>query len=177
MATRTRLTLDEFLALPGIDERRLELIDGEVYEKVSPRWGHGFVAGELYALFRDQGHASVEPRAVIPPTGTLEATSPIPDFAFYLEAPPGPMEWMTRPPDLLVEILSPGQRLPDIRAKLDAYLGFGVPEVWVVDLSERSIEVFRDGERQRLGDGDLLTPRAVPGLAIVLRDFFDRAGV
>ena len=34
MVTQTRMTLEEFLALPGIDEQRLELIDGEVYEKM-----------------------------------------------------------------------------------------------------------------------------------------------
>ncbi|MCA9829991.1 MAG: hypothetical protein R3B97_05490 [Dehalococcoidia bacterium] len=44
MARKTRLSLDEFLAMPGIDEQRLELIDGEVVEKVPPRWGHGRIA-------------------------------------------------------------------------------------------------------------------------------------
>jgi Uma2 family endonuclease len=177
MATRTRLTLEEFFALPDIDERRLELIDGEVYEKVSPGWGHGFVAGELYALFRDHGFASIEPRAVIGASGNLEATSPIPDFAFYRSSPPGPMEWMERPPDLLVEILSPGQRLPDIRAKLDANLAFGVPDIWVIDLQGRTIEVFRGTQRVSCQDGDTLTPLSVPELSIELAEFFDRAGM
>ncbi|HMO54266.1 MAG TPA: Uma2 family endonuclease, partial [Tepidiformaceae bacterium] len=142
-----------------------------------PRWGHGFVAGELYALFRDHGFASVEPRAIIPPAGTIEATSPIPDFAFYRSAPPAAMEWMTRPPDLLVEILSPGQRLPDIRAKLDAYLAFGVGEVWVIDLQARCVDVFAGDTRRHLNDGDMLAPLSVPALHIDLADFFDRAGV
>jgi hypothetical protein len=31
------MSLEEFLALPDIDERRLELIDGQVCEKISPR--------------------------------------------------------------------------------------------------------------------------------------------
>jgi Uma2 family endonuclease len=177
MTTRTRLTLEEFLAMPGIDEQRLELIDGDVYEKVSPSWGHGFVAGELYALFREYGFASVEPRAIIPASGTIEATSPIPDFAFYRSAPPGPMEWMNRPPDLLVEILSPGQRIPDIRAKIDAYIECGVPEIWIVDLSARAIDVFDGQGRTHLSDGGTVTPNAVPELTLDLREFFDRAGL
>jgi Uma2 family endonuclease len=44
VAASARMTLQEFRAIPGFDERRLELIDGEVYEKPLPRWGHGKLA-------------------------------------------------------------------------------------------------------------------------------------
>ena len=48
MATITRrLSLEEFLAIPDFDERRLELIDGEVFEEMSPNWIHTKVAGVL----------------------------------------------------------------------------------------------------------------------------------
>ena len=47
MTTKTRLTLEEFLRMPDIEERRLELIDGEVHEKAARRWGDGALVGEL----------------------------------------------------------------------------------------------------------------------------------
>ena len=177
MVTRTHLTLEEFLAMPEIDEQRLELIDGEVYEKVSPTWKHGVIAGELYALLRDYGSAAVEPRAVIPPSGNLEGTSPIPDVAFYSPGRPTPADWMRVPPDLAIEVLSPGQRLPDIRSKIDSYLAFGIREVWVIDPGQRAIEIFHGAARQRLSDGDTLTTTHAPGLRLSLTEFFDKAGV
>jgi hypothetical protein len=47
MVTTSRVSLDDFLAIHGIAERRLELIDGEVYEKPMQRWGHGELAMEI----------------------------------------------------------------------------------------------------------------------------------
>lgn len=177
MPTRTRLTLEEFLAMPEIDEQRLELIDGEVYDKVSPTWKHGVLAGELYSVLRDFGAAAVEPRAVIPAAGNLEGSSPIPDVAFFARGRTIPVDWMREAPDLAVEVLSPGQRLPDIRSKIDAYLAFGVREVWVFDPANRSVEVFRGTMREHLGEAETLTTDVAPGLQIGLSEFFDRAGL
>jgi Uma2 family endonuclease len=177
MVTKTRLTLEEFLAMPEIDEQRLELIDGEVYERMAPRWGHGFIAGEFYAILREYGAASVEPRAVIPGSGNLEGSAPIPDVAFYRTGWPAADEWMTLPPDIAIEVLSPGQRLPDIRSKIEAYLAFGIREIWIVDPRSRTVEVFAGTARVRFSDKETLTTPVVPGLRISLAEFFERAGV
>ena len=177
MVTRTRLTLEEFLALPEIDEKRLELIDGEVYAKMSPRWGHGFIAGEFYAALREYGSAAVEPRAVIPPSGNVEGSAPIPDVAFYRSGRPGPHDWMTLPPDIAIEVLSPGQRIPDVRPKIDAYLAFGIREVWIVDPANRAVEVLREQSRVSLDDRASLSTPLVPGFRMSLKELFDKAGV
>ncbi|MGD9933320.1 MAG: hypothetical protein AB7T37_06330 [Dehalococcoidia bacterium] len=39
MTGRARLSLEEILAMPGLDEQRLELIDGGVVDKASRRLG------------------------------------------------------------------------------------------------------------------------------------------
>ena len=125
MTTSTRLTLEEFLAMPDIDERRLELIDGEVYEKLSPTWDHGELTIVLGELLRKAGRAAAEPRAIIPPTKDRAGSAPLPDLAFYRTARPGAREWMQSPPDLAVEILSPGQSRMEMRGKVDLYRSFG----------------------------------------------------
>lgn len=176
MVTQTRITLDEFLKVPGIDERRLELIDGEVCEKVSPRWVHGNLAGELYALFRNHGFASVEPRAIIPGTGNLADSAPIADFAFFKNARPELFDWARTPPDVVAEVLSPGQSRRDMRAKIDLYLAFGVRSVWIFDIGRRVVDVYEGGSRTTVGDGDTLTPVAVPDVAIELKALFDSVG-
>lgn len=177
MTTRTRLSLDEFLALPDIDERRLELLDGEVYEKVSPRWGHGNLAGELYVLLREHGYASVEPRAIIPASASMDASAPLPDLAFYRAQRPDVFDWMREPPDIAVEVLSPGQRRPEIRAKVDAYLAFGVQSVWVFDLERQSADVYEHGSRQTVTRNDAITTTVVPGLRIPLDDLLRSVGM
>lgn len=174
MVTQTRMTLEEFLALPGIDEQRLELIDGEVYEKMSPRWGHSRLAMRLGILLEPFGIAGVEPRAIIPSSGDLGPSAPIPDLAFYLENDPQDDEWMTRPPDLAVELLSLGQNRREIRAKVDAYLRFGVRSVWVVDLERRSVDIYEGGGRRTVAGNELIQSPVVPGFAVSVNTLFER---
>lgn len=166
------MTLEDFLAMPGIDERRLELIDGEVYEKVSPRWGHGRMALRIGRLLDEAGFASVEPRAIIRRSADLGPSSPLPDVAFYRTAPPADDEWMTRPPDVAVEILSIGQSRREMRTKIDLYRQFGVGSVWVVDLERREVEVYEGNARRTLAGEDVLESAFVPGLAITINQLF-----
>lgn len=175
MATKTRVSLDEFLALPGIEERRLELIDGEVCEKMSPRWGHGTLAGELYVLLREYGFPSIEPRAIIPGNADFDDSAPLPDLAFYRENPPEAFDWMRHPPDVAVEAISPGQSRREMRAKAELYVRFGVPSVWVFDLERETVDVYENGARRTLAGDDRLETAAVPGFSVVVSSLFDLA--
>ena len=163
MTTRTRLSLEEFLALPDIDERRLELLDGEVYEKVSPRWGHSRIALRIGAMFDAIGYAGVEPRAVIGESANRAGSSVLPDVAFYRTNPPADDDWMRTPPDIAVEVLSRGQNRAVMRAKVDTYLAFGVHSVWVVDLERGLIEIYEGDERHTLTGDDVVETRWAPG--------------
>jgi Uma2 family endonuclease len=46
-------------------------------------------------------------------------------------------------PDLVVEVLSRSNRSYDRNLKRKHYLESGVPEVWLVDIESRSIEIWR----------------------------------
>jgi Uma2 family endonuclease len=174
MGTALLVSLEEFLADPEIDERRLELIDGEVYEKPMPTWGHGTLAMDLGFALRDHGFVAAEPRAVIGQVGSFDASSPIPDVAFYRENPPPPNEWMRRPPTVAAEILSPGQSRRDMRPKVALYLAFGVESVWVVDPAGRAIEVYEGDGRRVLEEGQTLTTEAIPGFELGVAKLFER---
>ncbi len=71
---------------------------------------------------------------------------------------------------LLVEVADSSLAY-DRGAKLALYARHGVPEVWIVDLAGRAVEVCRQprpqgyGERQRFAEGEL-TPTLVPALTI-----------
>jgi Uma2 family endonuclease len=172
VVTSTRVSLKDFLALPGIEERRLELIDGEVFEKPMPTWGHGTSALTIGGLLNSVGFASVEPRAIIEPSGDLGPSAPLPDVAFYRDNPPAPHEWMTRPPHVAVEILSPGQSRTEMRTKVELYLRFGVESVWVVDPERQTVDVYEDGTRRTLTVGDTLSSASAPGFELDLATLF-----
>jgi Uma2 family endonuclease len=174
VTTQTRLSLEEFLTLPEIDERRLELIDGEVYEKVSPRWGHGRIAIQIGALLDAVGFASVEPRALIEGGADRGPSSPLPDIAFYRNNPPGDGDWMTRPPAVAVEILSLGQSRAAMRAKVDLYLTFGVESVWVVDLEREAVDIYESGIRRTLSGDEAIESPAAPGFHVTVSKLFER---
>jgi Uma2 family endonuclease len=176
VTTTTRLTLDEFLALPDIEERRLELIDGEVHEKMSPRWGHGALALELGFALRAFGFVATEARAVIPDAPSWGPSAPLPDLSLYKGAPPKSEEWMTRPPDLVVELLSVGQSRTEMRAKAAVYIQFGVPCIWVFDLERQTVDIYEAGERRTLTTADTLTSATLPGFAERIGELFARAG-
>lgn len=168
------MTLDEFLALPGIDEQRLELIDGEVYEKMSPRWGHGEIAGELYFHLRPFGRSAVEPRAIISGSGDRRDSAPLPDLAFYRHQAPTRFDWMRQPPDMVAEILSPGQTRVSMRAKVDLYQSFGVRCVLVFDQERELVDRYEGGTLTTLMLDDTLTLSVAPGFAVTVRDLLYR---
>lgn len=172
VVTSTRLSLKDFLAMPAIEERRLELIDGEVFEKPTPTWGHGTIALAIGALLNNVGFAAVEPRAIIATAGNLGPSAPLPDVAFYRDNPPRPEERMTSPPHVAVEILSPGQSRTEMRTKVELYLRFGVESVWVVDAERRTVDVYEGGERRTLTLGDTLTSASAPGFELALAKLF-----
>src|SRR5687767_12290121 len=126
MATATRVTLEEFLAIPEFDEKRLELLDGEVYEKPMPNAGHTDIAAYLTIHTARFGRPRGELRAMIPASSDSDASSPLPDFVLFVGDHPKGKEWMTFGSTIAVEIMSPGQRRLEMRRKIDMYIAFGV---------------------------------------------------
>ncbi len=60
---------------------------------------------------------------------------------------------LTKPPLLCIEILSPEDTISRTNARVQDYLEFSVPVVWVVDPRERSVWMYRkDGMQQATGE-------------------------
>ncbi len=86
-------------------------------------------------------------------------------------------DWVRGVPDLVIEVLSPTHAPRDRIVKRDLYAKNGVPEYWIVDAEERTIEVYRhaDGAYQPAGyfTGEgVLRSGVLPDLALALRDVF-----
>ncbi|MGI8876416.1 MAG: Uma2 family endonuclease, partial [Egibacteraceae bacterium] len=74
------------------------------------------------------------------------------------------------PPDLVVEVTSPGTRSLDLHEKRDIYQTLGVGEYWVVDLAGDVVVVHRRDEASRYAlteaAAGTLTALAAPGLQV-----------
>lgn len=77
-------------------------------------------------------------------------------------------------PDLVVEVVSPGDRAGEVRAKVDVWLDAGVRVVWVAYPGQREIHVYRrDGHPSILTAEDELSGEdVVPGFACPVAECF-----
>ena len=179
--TPERMTLAEFLKLPEV-KPALELRQGAVGQKVAPSGPH--VAIQLW--FGYQIDMFAEPlelaRAFAEIRVILGTETYVPDIAVYRwdripedEHGELPTHFRT-PPDLIVEVMSPGQTL---RAQLDKcreYLGHGVRVTMLVEPARRMVYILRpDHEVGPLREGDSIDVTDVlPGFEVTVSGLFAR---
>jgi Uma2 family endonuclease len=79
------------------------------------------------------------------------------------------------PPELVVEIMSPSNSWEEMRRKLKEYFDVGVDTVWVVEPSNRAVQVYRGiDDVQTLEEGDTLTGDGpLDGLTIHVDTLFE----
>src|SRR5690606_10243134 len=99
--------------------------------------------------------------------------------AYRSERLPAKVQRLDTPPDLVVEILSPGSKPLDLITKRDDYDRFGVGEYWIVDPSSGEVRAYRrQGARlyESPAEGDELACGALPGFVLDLRPIRTLAG-
>jgi len=181
MATVTRLTYDDLKSIP--EERpgdRHEIIDGELVVTPSPAPMHQIVSRDLFRLLdqhvrtSDLGEVLYAPVDIrLTPDNVL-----IPDIIYIARDRLhiiGP-KTIDAPPDLVVEILSPGTRRRDLDIKQALYARFGVQEYWIVDSDAETVTVLGlAGDHYEPvvpGEGGAIASRVLPGLTFPLNDVF-----
>ncbi len=179
--TKHRFTVEEYhkMGEAGIfgEDDRVELIDGEVVEMnpIGPR--HARCVRRLNTLLgRLAGRLAGGPYEVDVqnPVVLGEYGEPQPDLALVREVPavrlPAPEDVA-----LIIEI-SDTTLSYDKNVKLPRYARAGIPEVWIVDLQNETVEVYASPEGgryavvRRYGRGDELRSETVPGLALPVEE-------
>jgi len=147
---RQRMTLDEFLALPA-QEPPLELFDGEVTEKVSPKMFHSIIQSYLDVLFNTFCRPTKLGRAFTELRTTYEGISTVPDIVYFVQeriprdANGRALPDALIPPDLVVEIVSPTQSVTDLLVRCVWYVANGVRLALLIDPDRQSVILFRPG--------------------------------
>ena len=152
MATRTLLTLEQFLALPqrAEDGSLYELSEGELIKLPPPGFRHGAILAKITVLLRNAlptddyivvgGHTGflLDPD---PNAATVRGAdvAVIARAAFGEDLPQGSFPGA---PLLAVEIVSPGNTARDMQLKVKQYLQAGGVEVWLVYPDTRTVYVY-----------------------------------
>lgn len=175
-----KLSLQEFLDSPESGDRN-EFVDGEIIPKVSPKYKHANVQGRFYRFIDDwctqQQCGRVLPEWAVVLRRRGQDWVPVPNLT-YVSYERLPSKWEEDAPcpvipELVIEIISPGQTFSEMTQKAIDYLLAGVNRVWVVDNQAQSITVFGANELPQIfWINDTISDVLLPGLAILLVDLF-----
>ena len=163
--TTSRLITGEEL-LHMTDVGRCELVKGEIKE-MPPATGHSHgrlefrIAQRLGDFLREQEVGEV----MVGEVGVYTERDPdsvrAADVLFISHERfdrASSESFLDVPPELIVEIMSPTNSWEDMRQKLKEYFDVGVDTVWVIEPSNRAVQVYRGvDEVQTLEGGDTIT--------------------
>ena len=144
------LTLEEFLQIFGEDDD-VELLDGVVVKRMAASLEHEslfrflLVLLSLWAERKDLGTV-LGSRTLVPIT---PHKGRLPDILFVKKERAHILgeKTLKGAPDLVVEIVSPGEPKAEILQRHADYESIGVKEFWVVDLPRKEFRAFRLDER------------------------------
>ena len=134
-ATSERIWTARDLAAQEDDDRRYEIIDGELIMAASPILRHQKISGRVYNLAHPFVSTHGLGEVYYAPIDVVISEHDVvqPDLMFVrqdrLHLFPSD-DVIREPPDLVVEIHSPSTRRRDLIQKAKLYAWFGVPEYW-----------------------------------------------
>lgn len=185
-AEKDYFTLADYLEWDE-EEGRYELIDGEAYLMAPPTPLHQKTSGEIFRqlanflegkrcevyaapfgvrLFEREGDSPEDVDTLVEPDITVVCDKSKLDDSGCRGAP-----------ELVMEVLSPSSRKHDRLVKLNLYQRAGVPEYWIVNPEEGSVQVFlREGGLLRIHEEydrtDIAKVHALDGCFIELCKVF-----
>jgi Uma2 family endonuclease len=170
------MTVEEFMNIDD-DYHRHELIKGELLTMTPPKREHGRVvtnlililgqhvkANRLGVVYAESGyHLETDPDTVLGPDTSFMAQDRVESEDGYYAGPP----------DLAIEVLSPGDRKGYVDRKLAIYLETGTRSVWLVNPRRRTVEVISSlNDRRILHEDDELIDNTVPGFRVKVSEIF-----
>jgi len=172
-------------------EEQMELIRGKIF-KMSPAPAplHQEICGNLNTainIYLKKKKCKVYPAPFdvrLPEknhTGDKEITTVVqPDLCIICDLSKIDERGCIGAPDLIIEVLSPGNSQKEVRLKFDLYEEAGVKEYWLVYPIEQSVAVFLLNEKGKYRGATLYAGKdkihceAVTGLVIKLKEIFSK---
>ncbi len=174
-------TYDDLFDLP--DDKRYEIIDGELHEMPAPNARHEVITMNLVQFVFSLVVWPLGGKILTAPVDLfLRADNPVqPDLLVLLPDQLGMISerGIEGVPALLVEVLSPSNSRHDLVTKRALYARAGVREYWIVSPEAMIIEILTlDGEvyrtHARLAGDEPITSVLFPAIATPTSAIFDR---
>lgn len=138
-------TLEDYYAIP--DERRVELIDGVIYDMAAPTSVHQILSGKIFNKLDE--YVSNKKGTCIPIISPIDVqldcddkTMVQPDVVVICDRSKIIVRCIYGAPDFVVEIQSSSTAKKDAIIKLRKYKAAGVREYWMVDPDKKKIVVY-----------------------------------
>ena len=162
METSSLVTIQEYLTTSY--EPDCDYVDGMIEERNLGEYDHAHLQIAIGAYFfsrRKEWGIDVVPeqRVQVSPTRFR-----VPDVCVKLASDPKEQIFRT-PPFICIEILSPEDRLSRVQERMNDYLYFGVPYVWMLDPATRkafrwTTEGMHEVAELRTGNPEIVVPLA-----------------
>lgn len=174
-----RFNYRDYLLLP--EDKRYEILDGELYVVAAPNIKHQRVSKKLeIALIRQVEEMGLGEILHAPCDVILSEENVVqPDILFIRKERLGIIGEtnLAGAPDLVIEIVSAGTRGKDLEIKRKIYASFGVLEYWVVDPETATVEVLVWSEAGYVSSGlysrsQRLASPLLPELNLSLSEIF-----
>jgi len=179
-------SIDEFWEIAHLaenDEKRLELVEGVIYEMPPAGGEHGEIGANLLITIGSRirqyklGHVTTAETGYILFTndnGKDTVRAPDVGYISYERMPDRlPPTYIPLPPDLAIEVVSPNDKPADIEDKVKDYLRAGVHMFVFVYPSTKSVYAFKGNEVVRLSGDDVLDFAPVlPGFSMRISEMF-----
>jgi Uma2 family endonuclease len=174
-----RFNYHDYLQLP--EDKRYEILDGELYVVPAPNIKHQRVSKRLETYLIRQVEERGLGEILHAPCDVVFSEENVvqPDILFVRQERRGIIGETNIPgaPDLVIEILSPATRTKDLEIKRKIYAGFGVREYWVVDPDAATVEVLTWDKQGYITAGiyresDRVSSPLLPELNLPLRELF-----
>jgi Uma2 family endonuclease len=171
-----RFNVEEYyrMAETGVlkPDARVELLNGQIIDMSPIGPFRGSVTKYLIQAFTDANRGNWVMQ-VQDPVRLDDRSEPQPDLALLKRSPDFYRKRHPQPQDvfLLIEV-SDTTLLSDREEKLPAYGRAGIPEVWIVNLIDLTVEIYREPhftgyeKKTVLRAGDKAIPAAFPNVAV-----------
>jgi Uma2 family endonuclease len=152
-----------------------EYVDGRIEERNLGEYDHGLLQLILGNLFMNNRDAWKIRAVTDVRTQVNSRRFRVPDLS-VLRADAPKEQIITHPPLIVIEILSPEDRLSRFQERIDDYLAFGVENIWIIDPESRTAYTATPGGLHPVRTNELTVPETP--IRVVLSDLFaelDRA--
>jgi Uma2 family endonuclease len=166
-------TVREYLSTSWSPDR--EFVDGRIEERNLGEKEHSLIQRYLTFLFmlkREEWGVEVFPELR---TQTAARNFRVPDVLVVRKGDSFE-RYITRPPLIAVEILSPEDSLRTMQGKAAEYRSFGIENIWIIDPEPRMAYRYTSSGLEEIHTGELIVPETP--IRVVLSELFaelDRA--